>query len=425
MRVILVVCALCLVTDAAAQDRAAELLAEADRVTQKVVELRGLARLKAIKRGVLDKPEVAARIRERIKSEYSPAEITAESLALKRFGLLEPDVDYPELVTRVLTSQVAGFYDPFTQELYIARWAVAGGDMLLAHEIDHALGDQHFDLRKFLRAERHNSDATAARQALVEGDGTALMMEYLFSKMGKSAPWGEPGVAAQIEAMMKSQAQSIKGAPRALRAAMIFPYATGVRFVAHYRRHHGWSAIDKMYGKPPLSTEHVLHPDSYDEYEKPVFIKASVPPAMVGYKLAYDNVSGEMALAVMLEVHGVSPGVAAAAAAGWGGDRTVVLTPPGHTGSVSAAVAVLSSDWDAEADAIEFFEALSYALPSIAGRGSAPVVNNQPGRLLRYRDKAGAVVTAERDGVKVVLIVGAPPAREPDIRAAALAWPRT
>jgi hypothetical protein len=419
-----VLSAICLVGEVAAQDRAAKLLAEADRVTAEVVKLRGLARLKTIKRGVLDKPAIEVRIRERIRTEYKPEEIAAEALALKRFGLLPPAVDYLELVTRLLTSQVAGFYDPFTEELYIARWASAGGDMLLAHEIDHALTDQHFDLEKLLKGERDNSDATAARQALVEGDGTALMMEYLFSKMGKSAPWGEPGVAAQIEAMMNTQASQIKGAPPALRAAMIFPYAAGVRFVAHFRRHQPWSAIDVMYRKPPLSTEHILHPETYEAYEKPVFIKASVPAVMVGYKLAYNNVSGEKALSVMLEVHGVDAATAAVAAAGWGGDRTVVLTPPGFSGQLGAAVAVVASAWDAEADAIEFFEALSHALPSIAGKGSAPVVGNEPKRLIRYRDKAGAVVTAHRAADQVVLIVGAPPAREPDIRAAALKWPR-
>lgn len=409
---------------AAAADTAEELLAKADQITARVVELRGLARLKPIKKGVLDRPAIEKRLRERIAAEYSPAEIAAEALALKRFGLLEPDVDYLELVTSLLKSQVAGFYDPFAEELYIARWASFGGDMLMAHEIDHALQDQHFGLRKFLLASRDNADATAARQALVEGDGTALMMEYLFAKMGKSPPWGEPGVAAQIQKMMASQAGQIKGAPLALREAMIFPYAAGVRFVAHFRRHHSWKAIDKMYAKPPLSTEHILHPESYVRYEKPVSIKASVPKAMLGFKLAYDNVSGEKALAVLLEAHGVGDERAATAAAGWGGDRTVVMTPPGFSGATGASVGVLASVWDAEADAVEFFEALSHAMTSLAGAGSAPVVGNQPKSLLRYRDASGAVVTAHRDGDRVILIVGAPPALEPDIRAAALAWPR-
>lgn len=420
-----VVLVLGLVAGGAAADRAADLLAKADQVTAEVVKLRGLARLETIKRGVLDKPAVEKRIRERINSEYSPQQIQAEALALKRFGLLEPDVDYLELVTKLLTSQVAGFYDPFTRELYIAKWASFGGDMLLAHEIDHALQDQHFGLRKFLFAARDNADATAARQALVEGDGTALMMEFLFAKMGKAPPWGEPGIAAQIEKMMAAQARSIKGAPMALREAMIFPYAAGVRFVAHFRRHQGWKAIDKMYARPPLSTEHILHPETYVEYEKPVVIKASVPASMVGFKMAYDNVSGEKALAVLLEAHGLDAERAAAAAAGWGGDRTVILTPPGFSGAVGATVAVVASVWDAEADAIEHFEALSHVIGSLAGKGSVPVVGNQPKRMIRYRDKAGAVVSVQRDGDAVVLIIGAPPAHEPDIRAAALAWPRT
>lgn len=401
----------------------AELLAKAEEVTAKVAALRGLAKKRPIQRGVLDKKQIEKRLLERIAEEYTPDEIAGEELALKRLRLLEPKVDYLELVTELLTSQVAGFYDPWEGKLYIASWASFGGDMLMAHEITHALQDQHFDLKTFMRAERNNSDATAARQALVEGDGTALMMEYMFSNMGKSAPWGEPGFASQVEKMMASQAGSIAGAPLALREGLIFPYAGGLRFVAEFRKRESWSAIDAMYKKPPLSTEHILHPEAYRRYEKPIEIASRTPPQLDGYKRRYDNVSGEKGLSILLEAHGVEAERAAEAAAGWGGDRFAVFTPPHWKGSVGGAIGIAVTAWDDEADAIEFFEALSHAMPSLSG-GGREVVGNVPGSLLRYVEPAGGVVTAGREGDVVVLILGAPPAREPDLRAAALAWPR-
>ena len=63
------------------------------------------------------------------------------------------DADYGALIVDVLTEQIAGYYDPEDEKLYIAKNRPAcdagGADMVLAHEIDHALQDQHFDLEKF------------------------------------------------------------------------------------------------------------------------------------------------------------------------------------------------------------------------------------------------------------------------------------
>jgi hypothetical protein len=407
----------------AQQSKASELLAKADEIAGKVAKLRGLPARRPIRRGVLDREQIKKRLLQRIDEEYSPEEIAGEELALKRLGLLEPGVVYLDVVTKLLTSQVAGFYDPWEGRLYIASWASFGADMLLAHEIDHALQDQHFDLKKFMRGARDNADATAARQAVVEGDGTAVMMEFLFAQMSKSPPWGEPGVAAQIEKMMSSQAAAIPDAPFALREALVFPYAAGLRFVADFRKLHGWKTIDAIYAKPPLSTEHILHPESYRRYEKPIAIAAATPPALAGYQLRYDNVNGEKGLAILLEAHKVPRERAEEAAAGWGGDRLAVLTPPHWKGSVGGAVGLALTVWDTEADAIEFFEALSHAMPSLAG-GGREVVGNVAGELIRYQDPAGGVATASRAGDSVVLILGAPPAREPDLRAAAMAWKR-
>ncbi len=403
-----------------------ELLAQADMIAAKVSKQRGLALKKPIKRGVMNTKQLEARLLKRIAEQYTPAEIAGESLSMKRFGLLEPTADYLKVVTNLLTSQIAGFYDPFEGELFLSEENSMGGEMLLAHEIDHALQDQHFDLARFMTEEKANADASSARQALIEGDGVALMMEYLLAGMGKSAPWAENGFAEQAASMTASQASSIKGAPFALRESLIFPYSDGLRFVAHFRKVHDWSRIDKIYGKPPLSTEHILHPELYEAYQPPVVITATLPAGVLDYAVAYSNVVGEKGLAILLEAHGVDRAKANAAAAGWGGDRAVVYTPPNHSGAVAGSVGVLRSRWDQEIDAIEFYNALSHALPSLSSGGQLLADGREPtdssGDYLRYRNGNGAVVTAARKGSDVVLLVGAPPAREPDIRRAAFAW---
>src|SRR5262249_31954698 len=145
-----------------------------------VSRIRGLPQKKPIARGVMTREEITKRLLDRIGQEYAAEDIAGEERAMKRLGLIPADADYKDLVIRLLTEQVAGFYDPYAKQLYIADWI--GDDLqkiVLAHEIDHALQDQNFGLEKFMKPDRDNDDAQLARQALVEGDGVALMIEYM------------------------------------------------------------------------------------------------------------------------------------------------------------------------------------------------------------------------------------------------------
>ena len=81
--------------------------------------------------------------------------------------------------------QVAGFYDPLARKLYIADWiAIDFERPALAHEIQHALQDQHFDLKSFSTPIKDDGDRQLARAALVEGDGTAVMLWFVAQQMG-------------------------------------------------------------------------------------------------------------------------------------------------------------------------------------------------------------------------------------------------
>ncbi len=244
-------------------------MADADRIAAKVSKLRGLAIRRPIRRGVMSKPEITRRLLARVRTEYGPDEIASEELAMKRLGLLPPDADYLKLVIDLLTDQIAGFYDPWEQELYIADWMTMGGDEVMAHEIDHALQDQHFQLRSWMAAEKKNADATLARQALVEGDGLAVMIEF---SSPVPVPWGQDGFVETMTGCMTLGAASLAHVPLAIREALVFPYSYGLRFVAEVRKTRPWKAVDEMYRRPPLSSEHILHPSTYARYERPVAV---------------------------------------------------------------------------------------------------------------------------------------------------------
>lgn len=395
----------------------AELLAKVDVLAAEVAKLRGLAVRKPIQRGVMDKPALKKRILERIDQEYTDAEIRGEGLAMKRLGLIPAEADYLDMVVGLLTDQIAGFYDPWEKQLYLANWQSFGGDMLMAHEIAHALQDQHFDLKRFMMASKEDADATVARQALVEGDGTALMIEFTTRATG-TTPWGNDAFIEQMSAGMSAQMGSLGNVPLALREGLVFPYLGGVKFVAHVRKHKPWKAVDAIYRKPPLSTEHILHPEKYDRYEAPIAVTATTPAVLSGYDVVYDNVTGEKGFELFLRQHGVDDARARVAAAGWGGDRVAVYAPPKHGAGIDGVVGVMYTVWDAEADAMEFYDALTHALPQLAGSKG----RRRGASVIEHRLPSGGAVIAERRGESVVLIVGAPPARTGDLLRDAWAW---
>jgi hypothetical protein len=238
------------------------------------------------------------------------------------------------------------------------------------------------------------------------------MLEYTMDEMGQSAPWGQPKFLDAFGPAMSSALGELADAPLVLRESLLFPYLRGLNFIAHFLKHHSWKRIDEIYGKPPASTEQVLHPEKYESSEQPVAIASAPLPTLKDYTGAYDNVMGELGISVVLRQHGIPDDKAAEAARGWGGDRFVVYTPPGHKNKVSGTVGVLYTVWDDPADAVELFEALTHAMPSLAG-GKAIATSNER---VDYEMNSGAIAIAERKGDAVLLVIGAPPARANAVR---------
>jgi hypothetical protein len=399
---------------AKAGDQKDELLSRADEIAKTVSKLRGLPIQSPIRRGVMNKAQILERLQARVKQEYRADEIRGEELALKRLGLLPADADYLALVLKVMTDQIAGFYDPMEKQLYIADWEVLARDFVMAHEIDHALQDQKFELQQFLRAVHNNNDALLARQALIEGDGMALGLEFTFASLGRQVPWGQEGFIEQFRKNNELSRATLKGVPLIMRELLLFPYTYGLEFVGYYRKQQPWSRVDQIFAKPPLSTEQILHTDVYDAYEKPIEITAGKLSDKVEYRVAYDNVVGELGLELLLRQHGVSETTAQIAARGWGGDRLVLYTPPGYQKGIGGLLGVLFTAWDEEPDAIEFYGALEQAMSSLT---EGVEVDKREGRV-QYRTNRGEVAVLERRAERVVLIIGAPPAQAAEMGSA-------
>jgi hypothetical protein len=372
------------------------LLAAADEIIRQVAALRGLKAKSTLQRGVLSRDAIGAKLKERLAKEYTPEEVRGEARVLKRLGLLPVDADYEKMILDLLMEQVAGFYDPFTQKLYIADWLPLEMQRpALAHEIEHALQDQHFNLKRFADPIKDDGDRQLAHSALVEGDGTAVMLEFQAQAMG--LPTDQlPELVAQVGRQMLSgglgQTPLFDAAPPFLKETLIFPYLSGLLFTEQLRRTQPWAALDETWKSPPESTEQVLHPEKYTQHEHPIKVTPAPLPSLKKKELRRD-VLGELEWRIWFEQR-LSQADAEKAAAGWGGDRIVAYAADAD----SLPTLVIFSTWDTEGDAREAADAARKVVAKLAGRPEADMVT----------DDKGEAWSVERRGDKLLVICGAP-----------------
>jgi hypothetical protein len=387
-------------------DPLAALLARTDAIAKEVAKQRGLKLKHPVAREVVSRGELRAHLIKLASEQKTQTETHAEGLALARWGMIPLETDYLQLMVELLTDQIAGYYDPQTKKLTISNTAGKDPDwaeMVLAHELDHALQDQAYDLEKFEDVPDGEGDAALARQALVEGDGVALMIELMLARKQLPAPWRDPAIARELSlAMALPSGDLLDKAPLAVREALLFPYRAGFAFVAALRRRQPWSAIDAAFKRPPRSTEQILHPERYVADEPPVTVKIQVPAALADYHIVHSTVWGELGFSVFVRSHGLDAQAGAQAADGWGGDRVITLARAGD--EADDAIGIARFEWDDEPDAIEAQRAAVRALDEAV---LGATVDHSESRT-RWLALDGTVSLVERRGTSIVIAHGVP-----------------
>ncbi|HEX7315292.1 MAG TPA: hypothetical protein VF297_15300 [Pyrinomonadaceae bacterium] len=376
---------------AAVREATAEVLSETS-------ELRKLPVLRQVRSGAQSRAEIEQMIVRNINEGESPEESTAKEVAMKKFGLAPEDFQLRPFLIKLYTEQVAGYYDPKSQEFYLADWIDLDGQRpVMAHELTHALQDQHFNLRRFENWPRHDSDAEMSAHALVEGDASYLMTLYAARNPERQL--------AFFKSMMSEDAGSseqIEKAPRVLREQILFPYLQGMTWVAQVYKEGGWEAVSAAYKNLPKSSEQVMHAEKYSAGEAPrkVSVRDLSSALGRGWRMADHDVQGEWGCYILLDEFLQSADVSKRAAAGWGGDRYALFVGPRKTDAVVA----LKTVWDTEDDAREFYDA--YARRTTKRYGVEPSEVAPTDRQV-WRTLEGAVVV-ERQGAAVVVIEGLP-----------------
>ena len=281
-------------------------------------------------------------LKEVIDDQYPPGRADADERLLKALDLLPPDASLRELRTRLLEENVAGFYDerPGRKKLYAVsadRSMSPSNQIVLAHELRHAMQDQYVDVHRALPdAVGDFDDRRVALMALLEGDATLVMERFLMRRLGLPATAEADLAGAGLATPM------LPGVPAVLRDHLLVPYLAGRDFVRALHGRGSWDAVRRAWSEPPRSTEQVLHPEKYAAREEPRVVRRGSGPSRG--RLLQEGVLGEALLRTLLGEGGE------AGAAGWGGDTYQVWDVEGRT------LLVLRTEWDTPADAREFHE---------------------------------------------------------------------
>jgi hypothetical protein len=310
------------------QKEAEELFRHLDEVLNFVSDDTKLAIQHPVKKKLASRDQVEKNLTDRLSKDEDMKRLERSELVLKKFGFIPRDFALRDYVIGLMREQVAGFYNTDDQTVYMMDWVPEEEQMpVMAHELTHALQDQNFGLSKWLKGDPEaakkqkddpskESDADndlevtqdeeqTARQAVAEGQGMVVMIDYELKDSGQTAMTAPDIVEAMKAGMhVSSQFPMYHNAPLYLQESLSFPYEYGLDFVREMLYKRGKAlAYAGILKDPPVNTREVLEPKTYlaDEQLPPMHLPAMKPLLGKNYE-RYDVGSvGEFDVKVLLE----------------------------------------------------------------------------------------------------------------------------
>ena len=340
--------------------------------------------------------EVRSFLERRFREELPDEEIAGTRTAYLRLGLIPDTLDLRAFMLDLLTEQVVGYYDPSTKVLYVVKEAAPEQvSTIISHELVHALQDQYMSLDS-LQQLRGDNDRQVAAQAVIEGQATIVQIQAALG--GADLATAFPGGWDRVREVIRESSSAMpvfSTAPRIIQETLIFPYLSGADFVRTYQQLRPGEA---PYADLPRSTEQVMHTRAYfNERDAPT--QVTLPAPRVG-RSRYQNNLGEFETRLFLYEHMRDQGAAVRGAAGWDGDRYMVVSVPRGDALVWVTV------WDTPVDAAEFTEAVDRALGRRFSRERVRDVEG--GRVYPAGEREVTVWGGDVGGKAVVVYTDAP-----------------
>jgi len=267
-------------------EQAKQLFSLVDELIQFSSEETGLPIKSTVKRQLTTRTAVEGYLEEKFNDDQDAKRLQRDEIVLKKFGLLDRDFALKPFLLALLKEQIEAYYDSKTKTVNMLDWVdVEEQKPVLAHELTHALQDQHSDLEKWDDQTPDDvsldsagdtdhlakDEMDTARDAVAEGQATAVMMDYILKPMGKSLV-KDPEVMDIVKGQMNGSENSpvMARAPLLLSESMLFPYREGLSFEQDVWMDQGQAAaFSGALDHPPTSTWEIINPREYERHQIP------------------------------------------------------------------------------------------------------------------------------------------------------------
>jgi hypothetical protein len=267
-------------------EQARQLFSLVDELIKFSSDESGLPIKSQVKRQITSRAEVEGYLKQRFDEDQSTRRLQRDEIVLKKFGLLDRDFALKPFLLELLKEQIEAYYDSKTKTVYMLDWvSIEEQKPVLAHELTHALQDQHTDLEKWgdqtpEEVSMKSSDDTdhlakdemdTAREAVVEGQATAVMIDYSLKPKGMSLV-KDPEIMDSVKEMMTGSQDSpvMARAPLLLSESLLFPYREGLSFEQDVWMDQGQAAaFTGTLDRPPTSSWEIMNPREYEKRHTP------------------------------------------------------------------------------------------------------------------------------------------------------------
>jgi hypothetical protein len=360
-------------------EQASQLFSLVDELIKFSSNETGLPIKNQVKRQITSRAIVESYLKEKFDEDESARRMQQSEIVLKKFGLLDRDFALKPFLLQLLKEQIEAYYDFKTKTVYMLDWVgIDEQKPVLAHELTHALQDQHTDLEKWSDQTPDEvslnspgdtdhlakDEMDTARQAVVEGQATAVMMDYILKPMGKSLV-KDPEVMDYINQQMSASQNSpmLTRAPLLLSESLLFPYRDGLSFEQDVWMDQGQTAaFTGTLDHPPTSSWEILNPREYEKRHMPaVPLLPNIHPLVDSLYKPYDiGQMGQLDVRILAELFGGEQAARDLTPAWdgglyWAGQRLSAKTPADKAKTDSIAIFYLSA-WRNAASAQAFAE---------------------------------------------------------------------
>jgi hypothetical protein len=330
-----------------------------------------------VKRRLITREEVEKYILEKFHDDKDAKRMQREEIVLKKFGLLDRDFQLQPFLVSLLKEQIAGYYDNKTKTVNLLDWVSPEEQKpVIAHELTHALQDQHTDLDRWEPDEPDtiSKDVTednrrlevderdTARDAVLEGQAMAVYLDYTLKPVGKSLLTSPDVMRTPKEDLDAAGSSPVMArAPLLLQQSLLFPYRDGLGFEQRLLKDKGAKyAFGGVLDRPPSTSYEIMNPRAYERSATvPLLHMPDVHTLLdAGYQPYDVGVMGELDVRILTELFG-GPDAAAMFTPQWRGglyyavQSRKAVTAEQQAATSSVALLYLSA-WRGEGSAREF-----------------------------------------------------------------------